>query len=324
MVRELNMASPQSANSPSAPEVNEPRTPNEHEEPSSHPLSNGGNANSQLTSEEDTPKAPTFSRQFSLPITPSFFYDPYNPNTHNLEYASRVSGHDFRATDANNTHEAVLPLPDTIDPASRPDPTSSDTITEMQHAAEVAVITSSAPSQVTTADGSADNDFLRPPHRWGKLTSSPESFANIVLRLENRETTWGRHPKNTIIYPHPKDVRIAKVALGICFFGPGIRDKEAKGNDLTKIEGLHTLVTTGARGGIWVNGTHLPGQAQDGSYFAGRIYTGDVIRVCHNPLLEFVCELHVGEGVGKRPMDEEGKMMPFTYGREHDLVVHLN
>ena len=324
MVRELNMASPQSANSPSAAEVNEPRTPNEHEQPSSHPLSGSGNANSQLPSEEDTPKAPSFSRQFSLPITPSFFYDPYDPSTHNIEYASRVSGHDFTGTNTNNTRGALIPLPDTMDPANNPDPTSSDTITEMQQAAEAAVIASSGSSQLISVDGSGGDDFLRPPHRWGKLTSSPESFTNIVLRLENHKTTWGRNPKNTIIYPHPTDTRIAKVALGICFFGPGIREEEAKGSDITKIKGLHTLVTTGARGGIWVNGTHLPGQAPDGSFYAGRVYTGDVIRVCQNPLLEFVCELLVGEGAERRPVDEEGRMATFTYGREHDLAVHLN
>ena len=330
MVRELNMASPQSGNSPAA-EVNEPRTPNDTENPQSHPISSSGNTESQFPpSEEDTPKAPTFTRQFSLPITPSFYYDPYDPSTHNLEYASRVSGHDFSAAQTSNPRDgAVLPLPDTIDPTKDMDPASSDTITEMQGKASSEAVTTAEPSTPADQVGNFDSvsssggdDFLRPPHRWGKLTSTTESFAHIILRLDNHKTTWGRHPQNTIVYPHPADVRVAKVALGILFWGPGISEEESRGGDLTKIKGLHTLITTGARGGIWVNGTHLPGQAPDGSYFAGRVYSGDVIRVCHNPLLEFVCELQVGEGAKPRRTDEEGRVPAFTYGREQDLVVH--
>lgn len=94
LVRELNMTSPASPGS-GVYSPNEPATPRTPDVPQHNSLEQSSKFASQVS--EPTPKArPSASnRQISLPLTASYYYNPLDPTTHNLEYASRISGFDF-------------------------------------------------------------------------------------------------------------------------------------------------------------------------------------------------------------------------------------
>ncbi|KAH0078915.1 Pkinase-domain-containing protein, partial [Aureobasidium melanogenum] len=92
-LRDLNMHSSQSAFSATADE-SEPTTPTTPNDP---PQASAGQTGGSM---EETPRPAqpaerktSFNRQISLPLSASSFYDPTDPSTHSLEYASSVSGH---------------------------------------------------------------------------------------------------------------------------------------------------------------------------------------------------------------------------------------
>jgi hypothetical protein len=168
------------------------------------------------------------------------------------------------------------------------------------------------PNRVSNPDGRnpklyiviSVNDLSKPA-RLGMLATTADSFDQVFWGLNKRVETWGRGPNNTEVHPHAKDVRIPKVGVCIFHHARGIEKLDEKGADWTSMTDLHTLITTHSNHGISVNGEQLRKHNEHGSYFCGKIYTGDVITVykSEDVCFEFVCKFEYGEGKKVRPAD---------------------
>ncbi|TKA61025.1 hypothetical protein B0A49_11086, partial [Cryomyces minteri] len=290
LVRELNMESPRSANSPAA-ELDEPRTPRTPEPPQNPSIGqvDGGAEEQHDPSDDITPKQPVFNRQISLPLPSSFYYNTNDRNMQNLEYATKISDNDF-ITAPELTSSDHPSLPATMNASANPLDRSSDDTTNSPEATSKDAVESPPPSQ-----------FLRPPPRLGKLTSTVDSFTPITLKLEERITSWGRDPANTLIFPDRLNTRVPKRGICLWFYAKGIERVEAEGRDWTKMDGLHTIVSTESSLGIYVNGVKLK-KGVDGTLY-GRVYTGDEVTVFDGPAgrcLKFTCEFFHGEAAKRR------------------------
>ena len=286
-MRDLNMDSSQSAFSATADE-SEPTTPTTPNDP---PQASVGQTRGSM---EETPRPiqPTerklsFNRQISLPLSASSFYDPADPSTHSLEYASSVSGHDF-------TSHNLLPgasfhsLP----------PTTANSGVDFEFDRPLHTVAQTQP------------EFIRPAPRLGRLTTTPDSFCAVTLDLGSRITTWGRSPLNTIVFPDPLDTRVPKRGIMIYFHAKGIDKVVGMGGDWTKLLGLHCLVATDSSNGIFINGVKLNAKDAKGKQLYGRVHTGDEITVCQGHtkanLLRFTCVFNHGEAKDQRPADGPG------------------
>ncbi|KAK4977449.1 Protein kinase protein rad53 [Elasticomyces elasticus] len=283
LVRDLNMESPESSNSP-AGELSEPTTPRTSEDTRNSSIGQADGANEETPSKPDevTPRQPIFSRQINMPVSASYFFDPSDPSTHTLEYASKISGLDFSTNPTLLTSgKGILSLPGTMDPSdTMPDPPKDPSI--------------EYPSLASPPE------FLRPPPRLGRLVSTQDSFAQITLNINTRVTTWGRDPVNTIVHPQIKETRVPKRGIVLHFLAPGIDTAERTEADWLKLDGLFTIISTESSGGIWVNGIKLAKEVEEGAGKRkpfGRVYTGDVVEVWNGKgtRLAFVCEFFHGE-----------------------------
>ncbi|KAJ9669266.1 Protein kinase protein rad53 [Coniosporium apollinis] len=285
MVRELNMASPGSGNSPAA-SLDQPPTP---KTPESLPNSSIAHEDAETQGvdrpEEVTPKQPSFSRRIHLPIPTEFFFEQYDQNAHNSEYTSNGSDQDYAAREAAGSR-AMPSLPATM--------TGSLDETDAE---QVDV----APAVFTPPEN--NSQFKLPPPVFGRLEHTPDSFAPIVLKIDRRVTSWGRNPSNTIVYRDGSDTRVPKAALTIYFHAPGIEKMDREGKDWTKMDGLYTGIFTNARNGIWVNGVGLK-PSRDKEFFSGHLHTGDVITIFQGGRseapLKFKCEFFHGEAAQAR------------------------
>src|SRR5262249_7345281 len=111
---------------------------------------------------------------------------------------------------------------------------------------------------------SATTQFLKPPKRFGKLTSVAGSFANISINLEGRLTSWGRGIDCTVQYPDAKDTRIPKYAMKITFWASGMEAHVEGGGDWTELPGVRTVLSTSASGCILVNDVELRKESPSG------------------------------------------------------------
>ncbi|KZF23697.1 Pkinase-domain-containing protein [Xylona heveae TC161] len=317
LVGALNMASPKSPRSPKfelatvAPPEPVPAGQYEHQD-----------LNGQTPSEDEKKLD---SRRIKLVPPPSAWYKADDPTTHNVEYASRVSGIDFAAQGANSRSPSVGKddnKENREDVVGNAQP-ALENIPEEGKGTEVVnnkVGSYNAPQTVArqsqfqeerlnsqskeSADGNENGDFIRPPPRLGKLVSLPGSFDNVTLKLEQRQTSWGRNPYNTVVYPRPSETRIPKNALDIEFWCKGIEQAETEGKDWTKMEGLCAIVRTRCSMGILVNRVHMRKESEEG-FLCGRLYTGDEISVCetNGSYMRFKCEFYVGESARPRPSE---------------------
>ena len=331
LVREMHMDSPYHSGSSPAGEAGEPTTPGSTSQPRPTTAQ-------QRTPVQVTPKPinqSTFSRQIKLEISPSYFYDVNDPSTHNIEYASKVSGIDFAAKPGYLESEKSMPS-DKQDPPSRPPPGGShgsstremdakdakfqdsqddvadhgqqqqQTDSASHHSDESQSNDITLPPTTQDAGIDAPSEFLKPPPRVGRLASTPDSYTPkgpVTLTLNSRLTTWGRAPSNNQVYPDPTDTRVGKRALMLWFHAKDI-DKIPEGDDSwTKLPGLHCILSTESSAGVFVNGVHLR-RGEDGRRQFGRIYTGDQVVVWRETgkALKFSCEFLVGEGKGGRPV----------------------
>lgn len=299
MVRDLNMNSPHSGNSSEGGESNappEPRTPAQAE------FSSPQNA----PNEDVTPKPrqiAEFSRQINIPIPASFYFDAEDPSTHTLEYASKVSGHDYLANPSYIRQMAEgTSLPATMSAGSATDNAATDDENEVtEAAAENAAVTTSR--HIAMPPPSA---FVKPPPRLGRLVSTADSFTPITINLSSRMTSWGR-AGDTHRHPDAHDTRIAKRAILLYFHAAGIDALPEDDQRWIHLPDLHCLITTQSSLGIAVNGVPLK-KAEAGKWAFGRVFSGDVIEVVPPPAegqgkggLRFVCEFFHGEGRGRRP-----------------------
>jgi serine/threonine protein kinase len=298
LVRDLNMTSPHSPVSRTQSPVM-PATPKTPEVVQHSSLDQSSKDFSQAS--EPTPRArPSgINRQINLPLTASYYYDPMDPNTHNLEYASRVSGFDFVSNGRDATSEtSVYPDTTAASEASAPSVTSS-----IARAPSPAVSIPSVPAKL---------DIRPPPRRLGKLIATPDSFApNLTLNIDQSKTSWGRLGNNTIVYEHRSDTRVPKTAFIVFFYSPGGQTQETvdelsqQGKDWTSLENLNVGIWTCATHGISINGKHLKQKDDKGRALFGHLHTGDIIQVYHDArgteCLKFCCEFYLGAGKEPRP-----------------------
>lgn len=291
LVRDLHMHSPNHSGSSPSGEPNEPTTPNTPSRP--RPQTADRQAPNDIT-----PKPlhhPTFSRQIKLEITPSFYYDPLDPSTHNPEYASKVSGLDFLAKPSYLVARNKS-MPETNN-GSLTDKDDDQYHTEDDCGLDEEPQSESKPSPPA--------EFVKPPPRLGKLVSTSDSYTPngpITLNLSSQFTSWGRADNSTIVYPDKHDTRIGKRALMLWFHAKGI-NKYPEGDDSwLKLPDLHCVIATESSAGIFINGVHLKKREPGRSQF-GRVYTGDEIVVWKDNKvgLRFTCEFFHGEGKERRP-----------------------
>ena len=286
LVRDLQMESPPSANSPAAGEPSTPKTP---EQPSQSATSNHTKSPHE---EEITPKPPLFNRQISIPFSASFFQNQQHIEGVVSEDANKAREQSFGSSFHPTTDVTAI-----MDGSTDGDHTNTSTTPE-----------------VPVADSTLSTAFARPPPRLGKLTSTPDSFAQMTLSFTSRVSTWGRDPGNTHVYPTREDTRIPKRGILLWFHAKGIEEALSQNSnaDWVKMEGLHTIVSTESTAGIWINGVHLKRGTKETGTLYGRVYTGDEITVFVNKgsgitppeTLAFTCEFFHGEAAEKRP---EGK-----------------
>jgi serine/threonine protein kinase len=309
LVRELNMESPQSPGS-GAHSPNEPATP---KTPEMHQHSSLRNP-SQLSQFSDaTPKAkpPTLNRQISLPKTASFYYDPYDPSTHNLEYASKVSGYDFVSA-AERAKTSGPKLPDTVRISAESE-TDANSETSKSQTSEGSIANRAVPSL------SMELGIKPPPRRLGKLTTTPESFlSNFTLNIDRARTSWGRHPEATVVYPNSHDTRVPKMAFVVVFYrknadNPTVQELSQRGEDWTTAEDLQAAIFTAATSGISVNGQHLRKNDDKGRPLYGHLHSGDVIQVYHaakgSDCLRFTCEFYHSAAKTRRPAGQSFQIL---------------
>lgn len=276
-MRDLNMDSPRSADSPRSSR-NGPQTPRTPEaaEPSSL-----GQPDGAL---EETPKAQVTPKRAliggDININPAVFYDSDDPTTNNpADYASSIAGHDF-------TSHTLLP------------PGSFHSLPPTLHASDMAPESSNNP---TLQVQSQPREFVRPAPRLGKLVTTPDSFIPLSLNLTTRISTWGRNSTNTFVYADSLDVRIPKRGIIVWFAGPGVEKAEKLGEDWTKLPGLRSLIATESSSGIRVNGIKLMARDEHGRRLYGRLHTGDVVTICQGlATLKFVVSVYHGVGREER------------------------
>lgn len=325
MVRELNMdAVMANTGDLNVAQDKTPQQPSHNPQTPSHSQFAAQKLQAESGDQEETPKAPQvkFKRQISIPISASYYYDPHDPSTHNLEYASKVSG--LRFSEDGSVLGNDISLPDTAMNSE----TSSSSENAIHHSGpdrgngDASALGISVPmdlhplprpqTQPQFPPTATTSGFLK-PSRFGCLTTTPSSFKQIKIPLARRMTTWGRNPKNTQHYAAIQDTRVAKLALIIVFQADGIAKAEQEGGDWTKLKGMDVVVSTQSRLGIWVNGAHLEEKDAKGRKCYGRVYSGDEICVFKNAEenLTFVCEFSLGSG--KRSRKEDNKKFEIEY-----------
>jgi serine/threonine protein kinase len=299
MVRDLHMISERSGDQGTGAaqerySPNEPATPKTPEMGQHSAL--GSNKFPSVVSEA-TPKArPSgMSRQISLPLTASYYYDPHDPSTHNVEYASRVSGYDFvKAQKVRERAGAGSGYDDGIGASEATNSNSSMEGPEPLASTAVPCVP-------------AELDIRPPPRRLGKLVATSDSFvAGLTINIDQSRTSWGRLANHTVVYEHRWDTRIPKTAFVIFWYSSAGESRETvqqlsqQGKDWTSLAELHAGIWTCATHGISVNGKHLKQKDDKGRAMYGHVHTGDIVQVYQDrhgsECLKFRCEFYLGSG----------------------------
>ena len=347
LVGQLNMASPVSI--PSAPLT--PQTPRTREQ---SPLSTSGLMGSNLihhiaqpTHDETVPKRARLGSRTKRGNSHSHHDHSTNPSSRNSAGTLGASGRDdvgnqlswdessaeFNATgiaedssyigsidrlleEAGEGNHEYSTVQSYNDDTVRKSATSTNVQLAQSHSGRI-----EGANVKVTDDASVTNDpgFIRPPHRFGKLTSISGSISNITIPLEQRVTKWGRNPICTVHYPDLSDIRIPKIALCIIFWCPGIESLIEKGIDWTTIKDVSAIVATQSTQNIWVNDVKLT-KGTPTAWHYGKLQTGDRIKI-FGPLedgafLTFKCEFNHGSSREKR-----AKGTPFVVEIEEDHFV---
>lgn len=278
MVRDMKMVSP-STSGTAAALPDEPTTPKAKSIPPATPPR--AFSKHVLPDPDVTPRPrqpAKFNRQIEFPIPPSFYYDPYNPATHNLEYANMMRNKAMALAESNKPNSVSASLPST---AIESVPSSAE-VTHPQSTAQSKPNSQHTQASTSNKENEGDGDdhsiftdlsqplsipsfptvpstttLARPPNLYGRITSTPNSFTSVTLDLTQLCTSWGRNPSCTIVYPDPSETRIPKQGLEFWFHAPGIEAVDEAGGDWTGLEGLRVILTTESRMGVWVNGVHL-------------------------------------------------------------------
>ncbi|KAJ9497174.1 Protein kinase protein rad53 [Exophiala xenobiotica] len=302
-IGQLNMASPEAdVSDPASPETNNPVTPRTRELSPSSSVSQ--NLDEGLAETLRSSGEPIFTRQIDLGL----IADPVNLEAE-LEARNASRAEKLRAK--ADTFHGILSTrsrPLSIDLAATIDATTGNTVVRPGDAD--AFLRPNPNLEGITRRSSAASHFVKPPKRFGKLTSVPGSFANVTINLEARLTSWGRGVDCTVRYSDLKDTRIPKYALKITFWAPGMEKHIEEGGDWTEIPGVRTILATSASGCIYINGVELRKESADGdAALFGKIYTGDLITIFDGPngdSLQLRVEITFGDSARHRPSKEAG------------------
>lgn len=294
-IGQLNMASPDGEVSDGATsEATNPITPQTRE------LSpwTGSNqaADTRIADTTRDSEEPVFTRRIDLDLVndPENFAAEVEARNASRAVKVRTKAETFSGNANSRIRLPSIELATTIDAKTGKEVESHDLTDRLIHAP----ISSSSPQ------------FIKPPKRFGKLTTLPGSLASLTINLEDRLTSWGRGIDCTIPYADRKDTRIPKYAMKITFWAPGMEKYEEEGGDWTQLPGVRTLISTSASNSIWVNGVQLRKETPNGeAALFGRLYTGDIITIYDSndgDFLKFKAEITFGDSARLRPESEQG------------------
>ncbi|KAK4935293.1 Protein kinase protein rad53 [Elasticomyces elasticus] len=299
-IGQLNMGSPEADNSdPATPETTNPVTPQTRE------LSPSSSISQHVDMGTGEPlhaiEEPVFTRQIDLGL----IADPVNfeaeLEARNASRAGKLRGKadTFHGNDYTRSRPPSIELAVTID-------------AKTGHVVGNPADTDRFIRAARHSDGEVDaTAFIKPPRRFGKLTSLPGSIANVTINLESRLMLWGRGIDCTTRYPDTRDTRIPKYAMKIHFWAPRMDQHVEQGGDWTEIPGVRTIIATSASGCIHVNGVELHKESPGGdAALFGKLYTGDIITIYESPngkeFLKFKIEITFGDSARSRPEKEAG------------------
>lgn len=158
------------------------------------------------------------------------------------------------------------------------------------------VLPSSDTPRPTMESAAAASDFVKPVRPLGKLTTVPNSVPPATtLFLEKRWTSYGRDPGSDYRYPNGLDTRVPKAAMDIVFWRSGIEREIDNGAELWTMPDVVALITTRARGCIWVNDVRLT-RGDGTGWLYGVLKHGDVVTIFNDDTgsLRFRCEFYHG------------------------------
>lgn len=155
----------------------------------------------------------------------------------------------------------------------------------------------------------------------GRLITTQGSDLQLNVELDNRLFSFGRGPNNTVTWPDSQDTKVPKRAFIVYWQANGINQAQERGQDWTKLTGLHCLIASESSIGVKVNGVRLKASERKDVMLLGKLYTGDVITIfgraaagdrapnalrstkgsSRPPELSFRCELYHGETKMSRP-----------------------
>ncbi|KAI9760727.1 MAG: Exocyst complex component 5 [Chaenotheca gracillima] len=239
-----------------------------------------------------------FNRQVSIPLPDSYYYDPFDKSTHNSEHAAKMRALDASKGQTGNadTDSRDRFLPPTAGPSAYY--SASMPAGQLNRGGETRSIGADL-----TAAASAAGSFARPLPVHGKLTTTPGSFLNMTLALNERELSWGRGADNKVIYTNGDDIRVPKYAFDILFWKEGLPDMIKSGVNWEDVPDVPAIIKTRTSRRIWINGVALVNRDSVSNPY-GRLYTGDVITIRESVggtgELKFVCEFYRGASVQRR------------------------
>lgn len=330
MVREMHMTSPDVSGS-QADTSNGPSTPKTPTRSgdlgSGRPSQASGEKAKPLGSQEQTPKA-VFNRHVYVPPVPSQYYDPSDKETHNLGYASAVSGINFhdadvvaKLSDRNSFLAATTSMAGLG--SFRASGSHEDQENTMPSTAPAALghqELADAPLQngpTSTGKLATEPEFKAPLPHIGRLTTTPGSYVALNLPLTQAKTFWGRHPGNQLVYRDSNDTKVPKIAFCIYFYDSGSAESGLlpSGSDGsisnqkvptdTELVNQWAFVSARSKTPLFVNGIKLDMKDAKGRELYGRLYSGDEITAVKDMAtgahLTFRFEAFAGKSRDKRP-----------------------
>ena len=181
------------------------------------------------------------------------------------------------------------------------------------------------PARQTNTNGRT-NGLAKPLQKLGKLTTVPGSFIDTTIWINSRLTSWGRGPKCNVPYENRNDTRVPLYAIQITYHAPGIENRIETGQPWETTPGIHTVISTGTSGCIWVNDVELRRDCDiERCRFYGKVYSGDIITVYRSaeaggPFLSFTVQINYGDSARHRPEQELGfQVLKDTYYHRREL-----
>lgn len=291
MMREINMDSPTSSNTPTPPpapaiEPATPKTPDLGQMASS----------TEHGFQEETPKPSTmlFHRKIDLPGPPSFL-------DHAEDYIYALHSD---ADDAPPCPGASADNGKPVRYQQSDDYKFFSEHTDYDLASASAEYKEDLLEKTVEAAAERSAEFLKPAPVFGKLTmirsTSKMPLLPSVIRIDRRVTTWGRDPKNSHVYPVQGRSPVPRIAWGIQFEGQGVNKAERDGEDWTKCVGIHTVIAPGSTKGVWVNQVKLDRDSE--GMMCCKVHNGDEVTLAleEGALVTWALELTFGRGSKER------------------------